>query len=326
MSNCWSWEASDLQSSVFTHFFIKIGNPDFSDWSQAIGVFETAAQQIYDFVDANTSGTYSQDPQYAVSGDYNGSGNKYAVIVGISDYPGAGDLNYAVDNAATAKDALMDYTGVPESNITVLTDMNATGSNVINAIRNSGAGNEDLMIVYLCGHGVEYNGVSNFVVWSDDQINSESISSSELNGIFDDLGSSVVLIYDSDYPKTIVADVIKDRRLVFTAADPLCIDSGGETGAIAFTSIPEGATVYLNHVIQGITPITVVGLPPCTYTYLLVLDKYEGYIGYVDVVVGETTSVHCDLVPLEPDNTLLYFLIGAGIGVIVGIAGDKNDD
>jgi len=62
-------------------------------------------------------------------------GNKYAIIIGISDYPGREfDLNYNDYNATDVKITLMEKYGFRDKNIRLLTDMNASYDNILTAV------------------------------------------------------------------------------------------------------------------------------------------------------------------------------------------------
>jgi hypothetical protein len=86
----------------------------------------------------------------------NVSGNKYAIIVGISDYPGtANDLQYCDDDAQDIYDALTTLYGYDEDNIHLLTDMDASSTGILNAINDiksqEVAGDE--VVFFFSGHG-----------------------------------------------------------------------------------------------------------------------------------------------------------------------------
>ncbi|QHT69790.1 caspase family protein [Rhodocytophaga rosea] len=84
----------------------------------------------------------------------------YAVIIGVSDYqdPNIKDLKYADADAQLYYNFLRSPQGgsVPEKNITLLLNKNATRANIIKALNNqfSDAFEEDLAIVYIACHGL----------------------------------------------------------------------------------------------------------------------------------------------------------------------------
>jgi hypothetical protein len=92
----------------------------------------------------------------------NSSGNKYAIIIGISDYPGtANDLQYCDDDALDMYDALITLYGYNSSNIRLLLSMNASFSAIQGAINDtkSKAVAGDEVVFFFSGHGA--NGQAN---------------------------------------------------------------------------------------------------------------------------------------------------------------------
>jgi len=84
----------------------------------------------------------------------------YAVILGISDYPGSGnDLDYCDDDAREFKELLLGKYGFKESNIHLLTDSDATITNLENVLQdvNETAFPDDLLVFWFSGHGSSNN-------------------------------------------------------------------------------------------------------------------------------------------------------------------------
>ena len=82
------------------------------------------------------------------------SGSKYAIVVGISDYPGEiNDLNYCDDDANEMYDVLTDVYGFSE--VTLLLDLDATCETIMAAIDDiQGTADADDEVVFLfSGHG-----------------------------------------------------------------------------------------------------------------------------------------------------------------------------
>lgn len=82
------------------------------------------------------------------------SGSRYAVVVGISDYPGeANDLNYCDDDAREMYDALISVYGFDPSNVALLTDLDATRAAILSAIEGipTDAGE---IVFFFSGHGM----------------------------------------------------------------------------------------------------------------------------------------------------------------------------
>ncbi len=79
-----------------------------------------------------------------------------AVIVGVSDYPGASaDLVAAANDAQAFKNALLQDPQWAEENITLLTNDNATKANVLDAIASIGyvSDDNDVVVFYFAGSG-----------------------------------------------------------------------------------------------------------------------------------------------------------------------------
>jgi hypothetical protein len=116
----------------------------------------------------------------------NCSGAKYAVVVGISDYPGTGsDLQYCDDDAQDMYAALTTLYGYNSSNVDLLTDMGANFTAIRDAISDvkSQAVAGDEVVFFFSGHGT--NGVAND---GDNEKTDEAIVSHN--------GSSLIAIWD----------------------------------------------------------------------------------------------------------------------------------
>jgi hypothetical protein len=86
------------------------------------------------------------------------AGGKYAVVVGISDYPGEEeDLNGPRQDAAMFRDVLVSRYGFAEQNVVTLTDRNGNRDQIINAFRRylSQAGPSGTVVFYYSGHGTQ---------------------------------------------------------------------------------------------------------------------------------------------------------------------------
>ncbi|MFO7892567.1 MAG: caspase family protein [Longimicrobiales bacterium] len=95
------------------------------------------------------------DEEYPGGGDPNG---KYAVVVGIDDYPGTrADLRGPVDDAMLVRDALVNRFDFATENIVFLRDGEATRLGIANAIlRHLGqAGPDGTAVFFYSGHGTQ---------------------------------------------------------------------------------------------------------------------------------------------------------------------------
>jgi len=86
------------------------------------------------------------------------SGDRYAIIVGISDYPDEdNDLQYCDDDALEMSQTLDTVYYIPSKNIITLIDKDATRSNIIEAIDALmlGVNPEDEVVFFFSGHGMK---------------------------------------------------------------------------------------------------------------------------------------------------------------------------
>jgi len=86
------------------------------------------------------------------------SGDKYAIIIGISDYPDtANDLQYCENDALDICNALTTLYGYNPSNIHLLLGMNASFNAIQNAINDIElkATNDDEVVFFFSGHGAK---------------------------------------------------------------------------------------------------------------------------------------------------------------------------
>jgi hypothetical protein len=92
-----------------------------------------------------------------VLGEQLGTGaDKYAIVIGISDYPStANDLQYCDNDAQDMYDALTTLYGYSPSNIHLLENMSASFTGILNAINDikSKAVDGDEVVFFFSGHG-----------------------------------------------------------------------------------------------------------------------------------------------------------------------------
>lgn len=85
-------------------------------------------------------------------------GKKYALVIGISDYPGTGsDLSYGDDDADAVTNVLMTKYGFSRENIAELTDSTATRSAINTEVSRLKAlmGKNDELVFFFSGHGAK---------------------------------------------------------------------------------------------------------------------------------------------------------------------------
>ena len=81
--------------------------------------------------------------------------NSYALIIGIDEYENVKPLNYAVKDAESIQDILVNTFNFPEGNITLLKNEEATKQSIIEAFSDitTKAGESDRVLIYFAGHG-----------------------------------------------------------------------------------------------------------------------------------------------------------------------------
>jgi hypothetical protein len=147
------------------------------------------------------------------------TGRRYAIVVGISDYPGTdADLSYMDENAEEMVQALIGY-GFPSDNIRSLIDKDgteaagealvATRANLIQAIRDTAAQvtPDDEVVFYFSGHGGRGRAAdgdrekTDECIWAHDgSANLVPIWDGELEaefGVY--MTSRIIFIFDSCY-------------------------------------------------------------------------------------------------------------------------------
>ncbi len=92
-------------------------------------------------------------------------GTRYAIIIGISDYPGPRhvleggyDLSYADDDAEAIKATLIECYGFAETNIHLLVDSEATRDAVLGEVASlkERVSKDDEVVFFFSGHGAKY--------------------------------------------------------------------------------------------------------------------------------------------------------------------------
>jgi uncharacterized caspase-like protein len=179
-----------------------------------------------------------------VLGEQLGTGaKKYAIIVGISDYPGGGnDLQYCDDDAEDMYDALTTLYGYDLSNIHLVLNMTAGFFAIQGAINDikSKAKADDEVVFFFSGHGangrfsgddaldklqrVDSNGVDEAIVCHNGSQNGQFmyIWDGQLRDWFADFKTSrIIFIFDSCLAGG-MTDLKADRRVINMA----CSESG----------------------------------------------------------------------------------------------------
>jgi len=98
-------------------------------------------------------------PVYAAAEGDDGSGNKYAVIIGIADYPGKTyDLWHADEGAREMKKALVKEYGFAKENVLLLLNNDATLEAIVGAIAwlEYVEGPDSTVVFYFSGHSFQF--------------------------------------------------------------------------------------------------------------------------------------------------------------------------
>jgi hypothetical protein len=109
-------------------------------------------------------------------------------------------------------------------------------------------------------------------------------------------GTYTLLLTKSGYQDyTTVGSVVAGKNYDIVAN--LVPVSNPTTGAIAVSSVPSGADVYINNGFKGLSPITIESLTPGTYYVLVRLSGYQDWQSNVPVSAGSTAQVSAILIP-----------------------------
>ncbi len=120
-----------------------------------------------------------------------------ALVIGISDYPSPDDKLPAVaaDIREMAKLLTSKHGTFPKTNVTVLTDKQATRQRVRKALKDLFESSMyDTVFVYLAGHGFETNGNYHFMAY-DTTDASDAVSLSEIKSWFDNSKAKRVFLW-----------------------------------------------------------------------------------------------------------------------------------
>ncbi|WFN33774.1 PEGA domain-containing protein [Methanogenium sp. S4BF] len=126
-------------------------------------------------------------------------------------------------------------------------------------------------------------------------------------------GSHVVKVTLSGYDDSVSTVTVNSGQTTTVSANLAGGSSGN--GAIDITSSPTGATVYLNNVNKGITPVTLSDLIPGSYTVTLQLSGYSTWSEVAQVNSGATSYVSASLAP-TPTATQSPAPMAAVIGAL----------
>lgn len=176
------------------------------------------------------------------------SGSRYAVVVGISDYPGEeNDLNYCDNDAADMDTALTTIYGF--TNVALLTNLSATRDAILTAIDNipMDAGE---VVFFFSGHGVkglaqdwDKERVDEGIVVHDGT-NITYIWDGELQAAFSGVGTSrIIFIFDTCLAGGMKKDLDEPGRVIAmaTSENGTAVESDAwENGEFTYYLVDEG--------------------------------------------------------------------------------------
>jgi len=140
--------------------------------------------------------------------------NIWAVVIGINDYPNIRKLKYAVNDAKEFYELLISHNRIPEENITLLINQEATLTNLRSSLGThlkNKAGKEDMIIIYFAGHGAtepdvmspDGDGLEKYLLPYNADLNdlySSALPMREISHIFNRIRSErIIFIADSCY-------------------------------------------------------------------------------------------------------------------------------
>ena len=169
--------------------------------------------------------------------------NIWAAVIGVNDYPNIRKLKYAVNDARAVYDHLIHNNRIPEENVTLLVNENASFTqlrSVLGTHLKSRAGKDDMVIIYFAGHGAT----------------EKDMTSPDGDGL-----EKYLLPYDAD-PKDLYATAlpmteisrifnrIQSERLIFIVDSCYSGASGGRT--ISLTGVRSSISgAFLDRITSG---------------------------------------------------------------------------
>lgn len=180
----------------------------------------------------------------------------FALIIGINEYENLSHLDYAVNDAESVKNILIDRFNYKEENIQVLLNEQATHDNIMNAYYNlvkSTCAN-DSVLIFFAGHGTTYPSINEdkgflvpvdgtevkmntLISWNTLINDSEMIKAKHIFFIMDACYSGLALLRGNSSKRFLKDMVRRYSRQVLTAgkADQRVKDSGAQTKNSIFT-------------------------------------------------------------------------------------------
>ncbi len=205
-----------------------------------------------------------QDSRFTLKPHYS---NSRALVIGINNYKNVSPLSYAVSDASEIRDILINELNFDPSNVTYLSDKNATKANIEKEFlkyTKDDVGFDERIILFYAGHGhtktglrgeigylvpfdAEISELSTLIRWDDLTKNTELIPAKHMLFIMDACYGGLALTRNSSEGTTrFLRDMmVRQARQVLTAgkADEVVADSGGP--------LPNHS-IFTGHLIQGL--------------------------------------------------------------------------
>lgn len=179
----------------------------------------------------------------------NVEGDKHAIIIGISDYPGtANDLNYCDDDARDMYEALTTVYGFEEDNVILLLNETATRFNILDVIEklNDTISEDDEVVFFYSGHGTKGKAMDDDKeVWDEGiYVHDEPIWDGELKNYFSGFATSrIIFVFDTCLAGGMKKDLEADGRVIAMAATEGSLSyeiPGLENGEFTYYFVDEG--------------------------------------------------------------------------------------
>jgi hypothetical protein len=90
------------------------------------------------------------------------------------------------------------------------------------------------------------------------------------------------------------------------------------TGSLAVITDPPGAEIFMEGDFKGVSPVTISGLSPGTYTVLLALKDYANTSTNISIIAGQTQKLSSELKKVYKP-TVTDLLLAAGAIVMIAV-------